>query len=361
MLLRLLLRSRHPTFGTCLRHLAAVFSCRPCLYTRSMDETTVKTIPEALIPSTFDDLPLTLFEFRLAAHIMRRCGKDGECYESDANMARFIQEKCETKTARETVNRARRFLVAIRLFDTVATPGETVRYTRRPHGQWASAEEISHLRYLGASAVSQRVTEITGGVILESRESDRDITGDVISESQGSDQGVTGDVISESQGGDQGVTGDVIRESHKGVPLNGVTSEVNAVEGSGDGGFINFENLDSFDSLTRLSIQARQDPLTRERYEKAAGVLSLKKAITIEQFNLYHVINSCSAKMSNVQYSGLELDLGQGLPRTFGKSLKIFQQNVACLLRLNMISGVVEGNIGKYTATDVSEWKTNPG
>ena len=80
------------------------------------------------IPAWLDDADLTAVEFRLLAHVWRRAGKKGACYESVAKMAAHIG------VSERTIQYALRSLEENRWISGVRKAGETTRYYPNPEG-----------------------------------------------------------------------------------------------------------------------------------------------------------------------------------------------------------------------------------
>lgn len=55
-----------------------------------------KPPPPLIIPAWIDDAGLTPIQFRVMAHIARRCGKGGTCYASIDSMRRVCRVKADT-------------------------------------------------------------------------------------------------------------------------------------------------------------------------------------------------------------------------------------------------------------------------
>lgn len=85
----------------------------------------------AFIPAELDDLGLSLAQFRLYCHIVRRSnGTHGACFESIPGMA----EACRINhhTAREALNH----LTQAGLIDAKQRPGNTTLFTVNDPGKW---------------------------------------------------------------------------------------------------------------------------------------------------------------------------------------------------------------------------------
>lgn len=65
----------------------------------------------AMIPHMVDDLPLSVYAYRLYGHIVRRAGQDGACFEGIRKMARCIG--CSPQTIVEAKRELQRWSLII--------------------------------------------------------------------------------------------------------------------------------------------------------------------------------------------------------------------------------------------------------
>ena len=87
--------------------------------TASANKVRKRPPPPLIVPGDIDDAGLTPKQFRVLCHIARRCGKDGQCYATVENMAKF----CCIRPA--AVRASLRVLVHIGFISRKDIPGRT--------------------------------------------------------------------------------------------------------------------------------------------------------------------------------------------------------------------------------------------
>ncbi|MCC5610480.1 helix-turn-helix domain-containing protein [Nostoc sp. CHAB 5834] len=100
--------------------------------TQKVESSAEVTLPLPFIPAWLDDYGLNPPEFRVYAHIARRAGKTGKCWESVVNIAKACR-LCRNLTlkALQSLTEKYRFLIRNK------REGETYEYSLAPQSEWA--------------------------------------------------------------------------------------------------------------------------------------------------------------------------------------------------------------------------------
>lgn len=87
----------------------------------------------AFIPSDLDDFGLDIYEFRIYAHLSRRVGRRGECFEGVSKIAAIC------RIDKKTVTQKLKSLQSSRLINLQPRSGRTNSITLTHQSEWGSA------------------------------------------------------------------------------------------------------------------------------------------------------------------------------------------------------------------------------
>lgn len=124
----------------------------------------VQTLPIPFIPSWYDEYGLSIFEWRVYGHIVRRAGTSGVCWESVTNIADMCMiSRNSTLKALGGLTEVHKLLVRNKRV------GETDEYSLAPQSEWASPvpREDRLLRRIKRTKVQDPSLQGTGTDSLE--------------------------------------------------------------------------------------------------------------------------------------------------------------------------------------------------